>query len=102
MELPNSQNTLVTTDKPAGYLLSDVHPVGRSKAPFLKDLGYDETDVDIVRQQDIWDVQRSEYGAKCIIDGMIQTPGGATVAMRTVRIIEIDHPQPRLVTAYPL
>jgi len=65
-------------------LLSEIHPVGRSKALFLKNLGYDETDVDILRkdllsivqEQDIFEVQRSEYGTKYIIDGMIQTPVG--------------------------
>ncbi|NQW24393.1 MAG: hypothetical protein HQ475_13230 [SAR202 cluster bacterium] len=65
-------------------MLSEIHPVGRSKALFLKNLGYDETDVDILRkdllsivqEQDIFEVQRSEYGTKYIIDGMIQTPVG--------------------------
>ena len=109
MKLPNSQNALVPTDKLENYLLSEIHPVGRTKALFLKNLGYDDSDPNILAQdlltiaqeEDISDIQTSEFGTKYIIEGTIHTPNGATVAMRTVWIIELDNPQPRLVTAYP-
>ena len=109
MKLPNSENALVPADKLENYLPSEVHPVGRTKALFLKNLGYDNTDAGalardllaIAHEEDVSDVQSSEYGTKYIIDGMIHTPIGSTVAMRTVWIVETDNPQPRLVTAYP-
>ena len=109
MKLPNSQNALVPTDKLENYLLSEIHPVGRTKALFLKNLGYDDSDSNILAQdlltiaqeEDISDIQTSEFGTKYIIEGTIHTPNGATVAMRTVWIIELDNTQPRLVTAYP-
>ena len=109
MKLPNSQDALVPKDKLENYLLSEIHPIGRSKALFFKNLGYDDSDTDVLandllsiaQQEDVSDVQPSEFGTKYIIEGMIQTPSGATAAMRTVWIIEQDNPQPRLVTAYP-
>ena len=109
MKLPNYENALVPSEKLTDYLLSDLHPVGRAKALFLKNLGYDDTDVDILardllaiaQEEDISAVQTSEYGTKYVVDGFIQTPSGSTVAMRTVWIIELESRQPRLVTAYP-
>ena len=110
MKLPNSQNAFVPTEKLANYLLSENHPVGRPKALFLKNVGYDDGDTEILAQdlltiaheEDVSDAESSEFGTKYIIEGMIQTPNGATVTMRTVWIIEINSAEPRLVTAYPV
>ena len=109
MKLPNAQDALVPKDKLENYLLSDIHPVGRFKAVFFKNLGYDDIDtgvlandlLSIAQQEDVTDVQSSEFGTKYIIEGMIKTPGGSAVVIRTVWIIEQDNPQPRLITAYP-
>ena len=109
MRLPNSQNALVQTAKLEQYLLSELHPVGRAKALFFKNLGYDDREpgtlarhlIAIAQHEDVLEVQSSPFGTKYVIEGMIQTPGGTTVTMRTVWIIESDNPQPRLVTAYP-
>ena len=109
MKLPNCENALVASEKLTDYLLSEIHPVGGAKALFFKNLGYDDTDPDVLardlltiaQEEDISDVQTSEFGTKYVIDGFVQTPNGSTVAMRTVWIIELDNPQPRLVTAYP-
>jgi len=109
MKLPNSENALVPKDRLENYLLPEIHPIGRFKAVFFKNLGYDDGDTDVLahglssiaQQEDVSDVQPSEFGTKYIIEGIIQTPSGATVAMRTVWIIEQDNPQPRLITAYP-
>ena len=109
MKLPNSQNALVSKDKLENYLLPEIHPIGRAKAVIFKNLDYDDSDTDILanallsiaQQEDVSDIQPPEFGTKYVIEGMIQTPGGATTAMRTVWIIEQDNPQPRLVTAYP-
>ena len=110
MKLPNFQNAVVPTDKLANYLLSEIHPVGRPKALFLTKLGYDDRDTGVLARdlltiahvEDVSNIQSSDFGTKYIIEGMIQTPNGATVAMRTVWIIELNNPHPRLVTAYPV
>jgi len=90
-------------------LLSEIQPIGRSKALFFKNLGYDDKEAGTLEQdiiaiaqgEAVSDVQISPFGTKYVIEGTIQTPGGTTVTLRTVWIIESDDPQPRLVTAYP-
>jgi len=44
MKLPNSENAYVPSAKLVEYMLSEIHPIGRAKALFLKNLGYDNTD----------------------------------------------------------
>ena len=41
MKMPNRESAYVPSAKLNGYLLSEVHPVGKAKAQFLKNLGYD-------------------------------------------------------------
>ena len=90
MKLPNFENAVVSSTKLEGYLLSEVHPVGRANALFLKNLGYDDTDPYILEwdllsfagEENVSHVQASEFGTKYIIDGMIRTLSGATVTMR--------------------
>lgn len=109
MKLPDYQSAVVPAEKLELYLLSEIHPVGRAKAQFFKDLGYDISDtgtlaqdlLTLARDGDVSNVQTSSFGTKYVVNGLIQTPSGVTVALRTVWIIEPDHPQPRLVTAYP-
>ena len=109
MKLPDYQSAIVPTEKLELHLLSEIHPVGRAKALFLTNLGYDISEPGILAQElltlaregDVSDVQTSQFGSKYVVDGLIRTPSGATVSLRTVWIIEPDHPQPRLVTAYP-
>jgi len=48
MKLPNYQNALVPIEKLENYLLSDIHPTGRSKAIFLKNLGYDGNNTELL------------------------------------------------------
>ncbi|MEZ5419055.1 MAG: hypothetical protein R2708_17200 [Vicinamibacterales bacterium] len=40
MRLPNVDHTIVEQGKLEGYLLSEVHPVGRFKARFFASLGF--------------------------------------------------------------
>ena len=110
MELPNAGSAIVTTDKLRAYLLSDAHPVGQYKALFFKNLGYDEADADILRQdllniaaeQEISDSQQSVYGTKYIVDGPVRAPSGNAVSIRTVWLVESGTSEPRLVTDYPI
>ena len=110
MKLPNFQNAFVPKEKLANYLLSEIHPVGRPKALFLKNLGYDDNDIDILandlltiaQEQDVSDTQSFDFGTKYVIEGVMQTPNGSSITMRTVWIIESIDSRPRLVTAYPV
>jgi hypothetical protein len=110
MRLPNRTRAYVSHTKLTGYLLSETHKDGKSKAKFLRRLGFNETNVellernliDIAQFEEVKEVVSSAFGIKYIIDGSLGTPGGEFVKMRTVWIIEAMQLEPRFVTAYPL
>ena len=84
MKIPNAQAAYVERSKLTEYLLSTTHPIGRSKAVFLRTLGFADDSVGgleqglvaIAKTEEVVDVERSEYGMKYTIDGPMDTPGG--------------------------
>jgi hypothetical protein len=110
MQLPNRDNAYIPPPKLTEYLLSETHAVGKSKAKFFRSLGFSETNIGILEQQlltiaqteQITQVTPSPYGTKYVIDGMIETPDGDLVQLKTIWIIEEDEDRPRFVTAYPV
>lgn len=110
MKLPNWENAYIQPAKLTGYLLSETHSVGSSKARLLRNVGFNETNVDmleqrllaIARSEDIKEVVSSPHGTKYIIEGQLETPTGSSVQLRTVWIIDTGQDHPRFVTAYPL
>ncbi|MFA5822749.1 MAG: DUF6883 domain-containing protein [Thermodesulfovibrionales bacterium] len=50
---------------------------------------------------DVIEAISSLHGVKYIIDGLLTTPIGGSVKMRTVWIIDKGQERPRFVTAYP-
>jgi hypothetical protein len=109
MPLPNADQAIVPAEKLTNYLLSETHPVGKLKARFFRSLGYDERNVDLLREQ-LREIARSgvvskfdpsPYGTKYIVDGQLISPTGGQALIRTVWVIEPGQP-PRFVTAYPL
>lgn len=109
MKLPNRENAYIPSGKLGGYLLSKTHVVGRWKAKFFGGLGFDDTNVDLLKErliavahsQDVKEVVPSRYGTKYVIEGLLETPGRGLVAVRTVWIVEEGHDRPRFITAYP-
>lgn len=109
MKLPNRENAQVPPSKLREYLLSETHPIGRSKARFLRALGFDDTNVNLLGQaliaiansEDVKEVTSSPHGTKYVIDGMLETPSGNLTAVRTVWIIDGGQDRPRFVTVYP-
>ena len=110
MKLQNREGAYVPLAKLHGYLLSEVHPVGRAKALFLKNLGYDIRNsgtleqelLMLAREGDVADTFTSEHGTKYVITGVLNTPTGATVLLLTVWIIDRGDSRPKFVTAYPV
>ena len=110
MRLPNAEQAQIDPNKLKEYLLSETHPIGRSKARFLHDIGYneskpeilEETLLKIARTEEIVETVQSVHGTKYIIDGMIIPPQGDQVRLRTVWIVDRGQDYPRFVTAYPL
>ena len=110
IRLPNWEGAFVAIEKLDFYLLSESHPIGRSKARLLRNLGYATAGqgvlrqdlISIARDQNVSEVVTSEYGSKFVIDGVLHTPSGVDLAVRTIWIIETGEDRPRFVTAYPV
>ena len=106
--MPNAEAAEVADEKIVGYLLAEDHPGGRSKARFLKSLGFGEDEpqllrdalLRIARDGQVVDELRSRFGTKHVVDGYLQGPGGSAW-VRTVWIVDQGTTAPRLVTAYP-
>lgn len=109
MKIPNWKNLHISQEKLTGYLLSTTHPVGKYKANFLQALGFNEGNVNILKQgliiiaqdNEVVDTITNIYGTKYVIDGNLQSPNNVEVVLRTVWIIEKHVNMPRFVTAYP-
>ena len=110
MKLPNSKNAYVPKEKLSKYLLSETHPVGKSKAKFFRKLGFDETNVDkleqillsIARTNEVENIKEMPYGVNYAIHGVINLSGNETVSIKTVWFIEHGKDRPRFVTAIPV
>jgi hypothetical protein len=109
-EFHNREKAYVPLSKLKDYLLSETHSVGKSKAKLLRSVGFNEMNTNllkegliaIARAGDIKEVVSSPYGVKYLIDGMLKTPTGGFIKMRTIWTIDKGQVRPRFVTAYPL
>ncbi len=110
MRLPNAEGAQVDVEKLKRYLLSQTHPIGRSKARFFRGIGFDESNIAILEQGliaiakagKVLETVSSVHGTKYIVDGLITTPSDDQVELRTIWIIDRGHTHPRFVTAYPV
>ena len=110
MKLPNGENAYIPPSKLKDYLLSDTHPVGKSKAKFFRGLGFNESHMEMLERglisiahtEEVKEVESSPHGMKYVVEGLLPTPDGRQVAVRTVWIIETNQGSPRFVTAYPV
>lgn len=110
MLLPERERAYVPPSKLTQYLLSESHPVGRAKAKFFRSLGYDELHLvtlerellALARREEVTEVVASVHGTKYVIVGVIVSPNGRRVHIRSVWTIEPGSRGPRFVTAYPL
>ena len=93
--LPNREHAYVEESKLTDYLLSDSHPVGRSKAQFFKAAGFDKLNVDILARalvhiaetQAVEDITTG-YGSKYVADGTLHSPQLGPLNVRTVWIVD--------------
>ena len=109
MNLPNREKAFISRSKIKDYLISPHHTIGRSKAKFFRMYGFDETNMDILERfllkiaqtNEVTNLENSIHGTKYIIDGILDTPIGRNVSIRTIWIIEQNDNRPRFITAYP-
>jgi len=109
MRVPDADTAIVSQEKIVGYLLNPLHPDGAGKAQFFNAVGFrvdrwtvlaDALRNLIVGSEAISRVD-SAHGTKYIVDGVISTPSGRIIRVRTVWIVDAGEKSPRLVTAYP-
>lgn len=110
MMLPYRKNASIPQEKLTDYLLSETHVLGKFKAKFFRELGFNKTNVEllekeiriIVQTKEVNELISSPYGIKYLIEGPIKTPNGPTAMIQTIWIIESGTRRPRFITAYPL
>ena len=109
MKVPNGWSARISAAKIHDYLLSPVHPAGRSKCAFFTSLGYSRAawrrlDADLrvhLRDHDVVRTQPNPYGMKYIVRGTLSGPSGAVADVIAVWILLDGESAPRFVTAYP-
>lgn len=105
MQLPNAD---LDEAKVLGYILSDVHPVGRFKAAFFRGLGYSPARWEVLAghlleaatSHNATLLATSSYGAKYSIRCTLSGRSGVSGDVETIWIVAVDE-IPRFVTAYP-
>jgi len=109
MNLPNKEQAYVPPGKLTDYLLLTSHPVGGSKARFLRSVGFNDTNISLLQEGllkiarlfEVQDRRSTPFGEKFVIEGDLMAPNGNSIRLETVWIIDKGQEQPRLVTAYP-
>ena len=110
MKVPNADNAFVLKPKVAGYLLDIDHVEGHDKARFFLSFGFrpsrweEFANALLVhcRRHDVIEIERTPYGIKYAIIGILETPDGRNPeGVRSVWQIDHGADRPRLVSAYP-
>jgi hypothetical protein len=91
------------------YLLATEHPVGGGKAAFFAAVGYRRDDWTRLRDDllglpvrgEVVSKSETRFGQKFVVDGVVQSPNGRMIGLRTVWITDGPGEPPRFVTAYP-
>jgi hypothetical protein len=107
--LPTATQAVIDDRKITGYLLSDSHPTGRSKARFFKQHGFRTRSwrrlrdalLAHARQSPIEMRIETQFGTKYILVGPLAAPDGRTPTIPAVWFVERGEVVPRLVTVYP-
>ena len=104
------QRVRIDETKITGYLLSESHPDGKSKAAFFLQRGFSVAQWEVMAaalrehaaQNTPTTTAANAYGVKYVIEGHISTPDQRGAFIRSVWIQEPGDDMPRLVTAYPI
>ena len=110
MKLPNAENATVADLKLAGYLLSTTHKEGKGKASVFFSHGFKLEFVDELRKalkkvatsNPVSKSFETEHGMKFVIEGLLETPDGRGIFLRTIWMIDPGGTIPRFVSAYPV
>lgn len=109
MRMPDVDRAVVEERKITQYLLNAAHPDNGGKARFFDSLGFTVAGWRLLaealrqhaRDAEVLRCVESEHGCKYVLDGPIETPRRIMATIRSNWIVDLMHPVPRLVTAYP-
>ena len=109
MTLPNSDRATVDERKLIDYVLSPEHPIGRFKAAFFRRHGFTadnwqalgEQLLALAQNEDAEEGERSRYGQKYLVSGILTGNLGQEFEVQSVWIILHGDDKPRFVTVYP-
>ena len=109
MRLPHAELAEINPSKIGEYLLSETHPVGKSKARFFREAGFNDSTIElltggllqIARTQEVVETSATVHGLKYVLEGELQAPTGRRLRLRTIWIVDQGQDRPRFVTAYP-
>lgn len=109
MRLPNANKAIIPPEKLRDYILSFTHPVGKFKAAFFQNLGYNsdnwqqlEADIrSIIKGNDATAGEKTEYGLKYEVRGIITGKNLQAAEIVTAWILLNGEYNPRFITAYP-
>lgn len=110
MKLPNVKSAMVPKSKVADYLLSPVHHRGKDKAVFFATFGFARERWKELREalrahaweHEVSKQEESVFGVRYSIDGIMLSPGGDRLNIRTAWFIDKGGSVPRFITAHPL
>ena len=107
--LPNIAQAVISREKLEGYILNVEHRRGGHKARLLAQFGYTadnwrRLEYDIRRcimDAEIETTRATMYGTRYEIVGLLNTPNGRDLRVRTVWQTDAGTNVPRLITLYP-
>lgn len=110
MKLPNADKVIISKKKITEYILSETHPRGKNKARVFKKFGFNRTNYlefktslkKLVIREKVKKVIEISYGVVLVVEGIMETPVGINIKVRSVWIVRKGEVNPRLVTCYPL
>lgn len=108
MKIPGAERAIVADAKVRDYLLSTEHRVGRGKARFFAQLGFEKESWEALQEQlvhlasrDAELGEKTRFGQKYVVRDIIQGPEGRSALVVAVWIVLEGEEFPRLITAYP-
>ncbi len=107
--VPNIDSATIDPRKATEYLLDEDHRVGGSKARLLMSFGFDPQHPEQLlaalrdhgRIHDAQPLPATKHGSKYVVRGLLKTPDGRALRIRTVWIFDAGGAFQRLVTAVP-
>lgn len=110
VKIPNCQNAEVPMSKVVDYLLCIGHPEGGPKARFFFRWGFTLGEWNVlssalikqVKENDYTEAAEGKYGTKYVVVAPIESPKGATSAVKSIWMVADGSDHPRLISSYPV